>query len=197
MNLSFGALPILFFTSQLKADTAFESFGILVKQHQGCVVGEFEDYLCGSAYFRSLIHGNEWGDQGWMLYETLVTKTGSHGGLWTKFANYKELTTMKKGMLLDDYAPLIWTKLYYYESKLLPQPVVNNLKWCLELLLEEASYLKQIEDSKLLDNLIRETSDRLQAYYMMKRSNSQATRAAFFEAIAKRYKVVDTQDFKR
>jgi hypothetical protein len=192
MNLSFVALPILFLSSfTLKADTAFESFGILVKQHQGCVVGDMEEYMCGTAYFRSLIHGNKYGDEGWMIYETLVTKTGRRGGLWTKFDTYKEMSVMEKARLLDDYAPLIWNQLYLYESKLLPQPVVNNLKWCLELLVEEASYLKQIEDCKLLDSLIRETSDRLQAYYMMKRSNSQATKRAFFEAIARRYTPVD------
>jgi len=190
MNLFFVA-SILFSFSLKATETAYESLGVLINQHRGCVVGEFEEYMCGTAYFRSLIHGNRFGDEGWMIYEALVTKSKLPWTVMSKFQSYEEMTIMEKARLLDDLAPLIWNKLYFYESKLLPQPLVENLKWCLELLVDEVVILKQQEDIKLLDSLFRETSDRLQAYYQMKRVGSAATKRAFFEAIARRYAPVD------
>jgi len=130
---------------------------------------------------------NRYGDMGWMMYDTLVIKTKVVWAVLSKFGNYSELTVMEKARLLDDLAPLIWNKLYFYECKLLPQTVIKNLKWCLELLVDEASHLKQIEDYKLLDSLVHDTSERLQAYYLMKRSGSQSLKSEFFAALSRHY----------
>lgn len=183
-------VAILSFSS-LKAESIYTSWdhaAFHLQQYKGEFKSDFMEAVLGMAYWRSLIHKKNPSDVGWVIYESLfVVGDPLPKALAKTFKDYPEMSVKKKTETLDDLAPLLWNKLYKYETYFIPQVICSDFCLIVESFIDEISILKQEEDSKLLSTLLYENSKILRAYYLYREQKTAATKSEFFHALGRIY----------
>lgn len=161
----------------------WEHASFYLKEYKGEFKSTFLDVLVGTAYWSSVLSKRNPSDLGWVIYESLFVVGSFPKALARTFEGYPSMTVEKKSFFLDDLSPVLWNKLYKYESYFIPQIICNDLCMIAESFIDEISTLKQEKDSKLLNALLYDNSEILRAYYQYREYKNATARKMFLDAI--------------
>lgn len=163
--------------------TAWEHAAFYIDEYKGDFKSDFWEAVCGVPYWRSIIHKKSPPDLGWVIYESLFVVGDFPKAVAKTFKNYPEMSVEKKAEILDDISPLVWNKLYKYESYFIPQVICGDLCMIAESFVDEISTLKQEENSKFLSTLLYENSQILRAYYQYRENKNDQSKRLFFDVL--------------